>query len=166
MDYILHGFGVFLGVIAGTVVTVLAQWWATRGNELQKVKNLRFECQLNITKIDAWLEELEKYRNAVNGDSVAIYFGYFDFSRAVHVTADEMFQAGLLYKYLDHEEILKLQVIFTELSMNGEHLINQQIASNKANPDKQTAVSQINFYEDKLKGHRATFDSLRNKLKA
>ena len=164
MNYFLHGFGVFLGVLAGTAVTLLTQWVLNKTKEKQKARNLRFEFELNIKKIDAWLEELVKYRNAVNGDSVQTYAGYFDLSRAVYPTANEMFQSGLLYKYLSHDKIGKLQVIFTEFSIYGENYLNQQIVSNKANPDKQQAVFNIDFWEKKFKDHKETFDDLVRKL--
>lgn len=164
MNYFLQGFGVFLGVIAGTAVTLLTQWVMKKTAEKQKVRNLRFEFDLNIKKIDVWLEELTKYRNAVNGDSVQTYAGYFDLSRVVYFTANEMFQSGLLYKHLNHDEIGKLQVIFTELSLFGENYLNQQIANNKANQNKQQAVFNIDFWEKKFKEHKTTFAELLKKL--
>ena len=164
MDYLLHGLGVFLGVLAGTAVTLLTQWVLNKTKEKHKTRNLRFEFELNIKKIDVWLEELGKYRNAVNGDSVQTYAGYFDLSRAVYPTANEMFQSGLLYKYLKHDEIGKLQVIFTEFSTYWENSLNQQIMDNKANPNKQQAVFNIDFWEKKFKEHKATFSDLVRKL--
>ena len=164
MNYFLQGLGVFLGVLAGTAVTLLTQWVLNKTREKQKTRNLRFEFELNIKKIDVWLEELAKYRNAVNGDSVQTYAGYFDLSGAVFPTTNEMFQSGLLYKYLSYEEIGKLQVIFTEFSLFGENYLNKQIADNKANPNKQEAVFNIDFYEKKFKEHKATFSALVRKL--
>lgn len=81
MDYILQGFGVFLGVLAGTAVTLLTQWVIQKRNEAQLLRNLKFEFELDIKKIDSWLEEITRYRNAVNGDALHTYFGYFDLSR-------------------------------------------------------------------------------------
>lgn len=43
MNYFLQGFGVFLGVIAGTAVLILTQWINGKVKESQKVKNLKFE---------------------------------------------------------------------------------------------------------------------------
>ena len=110
MNYFLQGFGVFLGVLAGTAVTLLAQLVTNRRSQTKKLKNLKFELELNMKKIDRWLEELTKYRNAVNGDALNFYFGYFDLSRAVFITTSDMFLSGLLYKYLNHDDIGKVQV--------------------------------------------------------
>lgn len=164
MNYLLQGFGVFLGVLAGTAVTLLTGWFIERRSESQKLKNLKFEFNLNIKKIDRWLEEITAYRNAVNGDALDIYAGYFDLSRIVYVTANDMFLTGLLYKYLDHDDIGKLQVIFSEFSLYGENYLNNQIAQNKANFNKPKAVQDVNFWEKKFKDHKKTLEEIQKKL--
>ena len=98
MIYFLHGFSVFLGVLAGTAVTILTQLYSARRAQTQQTQNLKFELELNVAKIDTWLAELEKYRNAVNGDSLHQWFGYFDLGKVVSVTANAMFASGLLYR--------------------------------------------------------------------
>src|SRR5688572_5714411 len=123
MNYILQGFGVFLGVLAGTLITLLTQWIIQKRNEAQQLRNLKFEFELNVRKIDSWLEEITRYRNAVNGDTLNTYFGYFDLSRFVYPTANAMFLSGLLYKLVDHDAIGKLQAIAAEFSFNGENYL-------------------------------------------
>lgn len=151
-----------------------------RRQETQQTRNLRFELEANTRRIDAWLEELARWRNAVNGDSLHAYFGYFDLSRLLSVTANAMFQSGLLYKKLSHDQIGKLQVIFSEFSLNGEQYINNQItqtrqAFEKCRADgsmdswssrlKPEAVSTINFWEKKFQDHRLTFNEIARTLR-
>ena len=62
MNYFLQGFGVFLGVIAGVVVTLIASTIIDKRRNKKNAQNLLFEFELNIKKIDLWLEEIEKYR--------------------------------------------------------------------------------------------------------
>lgn len=164
MDYLLLSLSAFLGVIAGTAVTIATQIFFQRKSENQKIDNLKFEFLLNIKKIDSFLDELTKYRNAVNGDSLAMYFGYFDLSRVVSVIANDMFLSGLLYKYLTHEDIGKVQVIFSEFSLSGENYINNQITQSKAQFDKQKAVGDVDFWEKKFKDHRKTLQEILSKL--
>lgn len=172
MSYFLQGFGVFLGVVAGVAITLITQWINERCKESNKVKNLKFEFELNIKKINKWLEELTKYRNAVNGDALYNYFGYFDLSRFVSVTANDMFRSGLLYKYLDHDTIGKLQVIYSEFSLGWENILNQQITHNKtkaANLNDWTrfkgdVVTNVNFWENKFKEHKKTLEDILKKL--
>ena len=109
LNYVVQGFGVFLGVIAGTAVTLLVQYLIQYKDIQQQTKNLKFELELNVGKIDAWLDELGKYRNAVNGDALHNYFGYFDLSRTVSNTTSTMFISGRLYKKLTHDQIGQLQ---------------------------------------------------------
>ena len=79
--------GVFLGVVAGTAVTVLTHRVQERRARKRQVRNLSFELRLNIKKIDGWLDELARYRNAVNGDNLHNWFGYFDLGKTVTATA-------------------------------------------------------------------------------
>lgn len=172
MNYFLQGFGVFLGVIAGVAVTLITQWINEKRKESQKVKNLEFEVGLNIKKIDKWLEEITTYRNSVNGDALNNYFGYFDLSRFVSVTANDMFLAGLLYKYLDHDAIGKLQVIYSEFSPAWEEMLNKQVIQNKMKANdlsawprmKSEVVSNVNFWEKKFKEHKLTLEETLKKF--
>lgn len=173
IDYIFQGFGVFLGVVAGVSINLLVQWINERRKELQKVKNLKFEFEINIRKIDGWIDELSKYRNAVNGDALDRYFGYFDLSRFIVPTANDMFFSGLLYKYLDKDDIGRLQIIYTEFSVNGEKILNEQIDffRNKAIGErvnwprlKKEVVGHIDFYDNKFKEHKKTLEYILGKL--
>ena len=173
MNYFLQGFGVFLGVIAGVAVLILTGWINEKAKESQKVKNLKFEFELNIKKIDKWLEEINKYRNAVNGDSLGNYFGYFNLSRFVTNTANDMFFKGLLYKYLDYNDIGKLQVIYSEFTLQGENFLNNQIKQNQNQALQQPmswptlkskVVFEVNFWDSKFQEHKKTLEDILKKL--
>ena len=173
MNYFLQGFGVFLGVIAGTAVLILLQWINGKVKESQKVKNLKFEFELNIKKIDEWLEEINKYRNAVNGDSLNNYFGYFNLSRFINVTGNDMFLKGLLYKYLDYNDIGKLQAIYSEFTLQGENFLNNQIVQNRnqvlQQPTswstlKNKVVFEVNFWDNKFQEHKKALEDILKKL--
>ena len=177
--YLLHGFSVFLGVLAGTVVTILAQWFFASRAETQQTKNLKFELELNKAKIDTWLEELEKYRHAVNGDALHNWSGYFDLGKVVSVTATAMFASGLLYEALDKDDIAALQELFHELSPAGEQYINNRLGEYRrtfttcrakslmndwVQIHKPDAVSQADFWEKKFCDHRKKVQEIIGKL--
>ena len=168
-NYVVQGLGVFFGVIAGSAVTLLVQYLIQYKDVQQQTKNLKFELELNVGKIDAWLDELGNYRNAVNGDALHNYFGYFDLSNAVSNTMNAMFLSGRLYKKLTHDQIGQLQAVFTTLSFNGERHINEQVktrtrmfnacrAENRMDywttTEKSEGVGEINFMEHRLTAHR------------
>lgn len=175
MDFL----GVFLGVVAGTIVNILTVWFFYTRHESQQAGNLQFELDLNIRKIDKWLNEITNWRNAVNGDSLHLYFGYFDFSKALWVTGNNMLQSGFLYKHLSHEQIGTLQNISGELSIYGEQLMNQTVQKGKnlfnvgtaaGNPlwhsqYKAQVVQDINFWQNKLTEHRASLAAIVAALK-
>jgi hypothetical protein len=179
MSYFFQGLGVFLGVLAGTFVTILVHLYFQRRAETQQTRNLKFELDLNMRKIDAWLEELARCRNAVNGDSLHAYFGYFDLSKSVSITASEMLQSGLLYKKLSHEQIGQLQVVFSDLSFKGEQFMNawldqikQEFARCKtenqidqwSNCYKPEAVRYVDYWEGKFRSHQRTLRDIVNTL--
>ena len=172
--------GVFLGVLAGTAVTILVRLYLQRRDEKGQVRNLVFELELNCRKLETWLEELGKYRNAVNGDSLHTYFGYFKLSSTIGVTAFQLHTAGVLYKYLSHEHIGHMQEVFNDLSLPGENYLNNQIQQRKqALADMQRAgqanhwqqylkpqiVRDIDFWEQKFKLHLNALRSVIEALK-
>ena len=154
----------FLGVIAGTAVTLLTQWVIQKCNEGQKINNLKFEIDFNIKNLDDWSENLNEYRNAVNAEDPTLFVGYFDLSRTISITATDMFRSGQLYKLLGREDIGKLQGIFGVLSVNGANAINNQITQQKTTFDKSRALSELFFWDRTFKEYRKTFEDVLNKL--
>ena len=179
MIYFLHGLGVFLGVLAGTFVTILTQLYFAKRGQTQQTQNLKFELELNVSKIDTWLEELEKYRHAVNGDALHNWFGYFDIGKGVSVTANAMFASGLLYNVLDKDDIAALQQLFTDLSPDGEQYMNNQLGESRRNftslrhegrmnewhqTYKPDAVDKANFWEKRFCDHQRKLEEIIGKL--
>ena len=123
-------FGVFAGIIAGVFINLAII--AVRSCSYQKkaIKNLKFEIDFNIKKIDSFLVELLKYRNKVNGDSLYNYFGYYSLTKVIMTTLVQMFQDRSIYKYLDYKEIGKLQTFHSYFSLGMEKYINDQVQWN------------------------------------
>ncbi|MDQ1351949.1 MAG: hypothetical protein QG657_2255 [Acidobacteriota bacterium] len=159
-----NGIFIFLGIIAGTAVNALTQVFFARKNRKKQLRNLKFEIEMNIKKIDKWLEGINEYRNAVNSDALNVFYTYFDFSKFITVTAVSMFQNGTLYNYLDHEDIGDLQVIFNDFSLVGENIINNQIIQNKSNFNKTTAISNVNYWEKTIKSHKVKLREILSRL--
>ena len=175
MIYFLQGFGVFLGMLAGTGVTILVKTYFAKRAETQQTQNLRFELELNVVKIDKWLKDLTEYRNAVNGDSLHRWFGYFDFGKTIFVTANAMFSSGLLYKALGKDDIASLQALFHDLSIEGERYMNDKLTQHKQllvscrdrkdmndwlHTHKPLAVGEADFWEKDLRKHRKTLQDI------
>lgn len=167
--------GVFLGILAGTAVTILVQKWERFLQKGQAISNLQFEIDLNIKKLEGWLQELVKYRNALNTESLNDYFGYFKLSSAVGVIAFQLHQSGLIYEYLSHEQIGQLQEVFNDLSHNGETFLNNQIFQRKQElgiardlghftlwqQDVKPKIGrEIDYWEEKFKTHITTLRAI------
>ena len=82
----------------------------------------------------------------------------------MHITIDNAFAKGLLYKHLDHDIIGKLQVIFSEFTIFMENHLNNQTEQNKLllstnieeggavwKKNKTKIVEDIQFWEDQFK---------------
>ena len=165
MDYFLQALSVFGGVIAGVFVSAITEMLINRQQEKQKLRNLEFELQANIKKLDEWLDELSRYRNAINSDTVSNYFGYFDFARALIFAVNELLRTGTLYRYLTFEDISRLQVVFYDLSPGGEAHFNNQVNMERQEFLKPRAVTNLNFWEERLKEHRKVLQEIVLKLR-
>jgi hypothetical protein len=167
-------------VLAGTAVTLLTAYVVQKLNENNQTKNLKFELDFNIQKLESWIAEIVRYRNAVNGDALNTYFGHFDLSRVVAVTTYNLLQSGHLYKLMHRDDFSKLLVIFQELSPAGEQYLNNQINQAKQtftscmeNPalnlwsttHKAQAVAIVDFWETKFKQHKVDLERIRNNLR-
>jgi len=171
--------GVFLGVVAGVCINLAVEYVRNRRIRKQELTNLKFELNMNIAKIDAWLEEVTKWRNAINADNFLQYFGYFNLSSAISATTSSLFIAGKLYNELTYDHIVKLQEVFKDLSIFGEQYINNQIQQKKqllaqllnAGHDaewqrtlKPQCAQEVEFWETKLKAHRAALSAVKNAI--
>lgn len=178
LNPLIQGLGVAGGLIVGVLVSLLVKFVQQRRKEAEQTRNLRFELELNVTKIMAWLEEIGKYRNAVNGDSLHNYYGYFDLGRALFVTANKMLQSGLLYKKLSHDEIGQLQTISIDLSPASEQLLSNQVAEGRnlaerlqdgqmsvwVEKHKPQVVANIDYWERKFKTNKQVLEQITRSL--
>lgn len=160
--------GVFSGIVAGVIINLVIIAVRERIVRGKLIKNLKFEIDFNIKKIDSFLEELNKYRNKANGDSLYNYFGYFNLSKVISTTANQMFTSGLIYKYLNHEDIAILQNFFSDFSYGIEEYMNNQIKYNTANHSKpgvkQLTISDIDFWEKKFKDNKKVLQQVKTSL--
>ena len=164
MQHVLTGFGVFLGVVAGTLVTLLVQWVKGWVNQKKRRRDFKFELEFNVAKLDKWIEFITEWRNAVNSETMVSFWRYFDLSRVLSSAANELLVSGVLYRLLDHEDIAKLQKIFGDLSPNGEQYMNNQVSQDKSNFDKSQATMHVDYWERLFKDHRDTLAALQKKL--
>jgi len=162
-------FGVFSGIIAGVIINLTVVSIIKRNSQKQSIDNLKFEIDYNIKKINEFLEELNNYRNKNNADNINNYFGYFSLSKVILTTAIQMFNNGLIYKFLNHDFVEKLQNFSIDFSLGSENFMNNQIKYNQSNyslPDiKKIVNDQITFWENKFKENRKNLEEIKNELK-
>jgi len=164
MDYFFQGFNIFLGVIAGTAVTILTQRFLLWREETQKIANLKFEIQFNIKQIDHWMEYLVGYRNAVNGDAISSWAEYFDVSHIIKSTIENMIQSGLIYKKMSSDHVGHLLLFISSFTQGFEVVFNQTIISQRQTFNKQRAILEISTFEKKLKESKKNLETVLKSL--
>ncbi len=74
---IMYGVSIFIGILVGTIVNAATHYLVKWRNSKQDIKHLKFELQMNIKKMDKFLEEIIEYRNSVNSETMDLYCGYY-----------------------------------------------------------------------------------------
>jgi hypothetical protein len=193
VQHFVYGFGVFFGVVAGVLAGVAVSLVAQsviekrkeeqraateRRKEEQQVEYLKFEFGLNIDKIGVWVGKLNTWIEAASNETVNTYLERLDLSKIFTVVTMDMLSKGLIYKYLNSEDILKLDRTLASLFPEYEISVNNRIAqknielmteiklSNREHvmelkkEIKFTATGIINALEK----HKKVFEELSNKL--
>lgn len=165
--------GNFLGIIAGVIITYIVQWRFEINGQKRLLKNFISEVKLNIGKLQGWIKELENYRNAVNGDNIQNYFGFFKFSSFLGTTANQLHISGVAYESLTEQEFSTVQEIYNFYAAY-EQPVNNKIIDVKTlynnNKDKwisdikPEAVNHINFLNDKLTEHKNSLQKIVDSL--
>lgn len=174
MQFVLHGFGVCLGVVAGVLVTLAVQRINEKRYEKQRRSNLKFEFEWMTGKIAGWLEELDKLEKAVSSETLGTYEGYFELSTTSYPTASDMFLTGELYRILEDKQIAKLQEITSGLTVRSENYLNNTIGhyrlayakaraggdSNAAADAKEKTTAEVVFWRKKFQGHSENLNAM------
>lgn len=175
MQYFVQGLGVAVGVVIGTIVGTIINLalfkYGAYTLKKQRVKNLEFEFRFNIRKIDDFINELVKYRNAVNGDNLNKYYGYFNLAAVIYPTMNAMYNDGSLYDYVDYEDIVKLQQFVAHYSLTFQERLNYQInwAKRKQKQSgeqytKAEIVSDIDFWDNIFDEDKNSLNTILKKL--
>lgn len=170
MDGIIYGISVFIGIIAGIGVTIGVDFLKEKKKNANDKRNLSFEMNCNLSKIERWIDLINELRNFVNSDRINQFSGYFNFSSALFSTANRLLQDGRIYTYLSNESIEKLQENATYLSLTGENMLSNQIAQHKQamwngfTNVKQCASNDIDFWDETLKRCKENFIDILKEL--
>ncbi len=172
--------GTFTGVIAGIFITYTMQRITNRMLQKQAIKNFSFELKINEEKLDEWIGEITKHRDAVNGDSLHNYHYFFKLSSFIGVSAQQLHLSGKAYEILSNEQFRKLQQTYDEMSLGWEQMINNRISQEKSTfqslrnaqnlhewhiQHKPEVINHITFLEQKFKEHRNTVKEIIESLK-
>jgi len=161
--------GVLSGIIAGVLINIAIDAYRNWRIQRKNIKNLKFEIDFNIKKIDLLLADIQNYRNQVNGDSLPSFFHYFVLTQVITTTLGYMFHDRSIYKCLDHEHIGTLQIFYKLFSPEMERNLNNQITWNKEHIGelgvKQKVVQQIDALELGFKNVKKDLNTIKDKLK-
>ena len=109
-------------------------------------------------------------KNYINSDRISQFNGYFNFSSAIFITANRLFQNGKLYDYLSYDSIEKLQENGSYLSIAGENMLSNQISQHKQalwnglQNVKQYAANDVDSWEITLRKCKDNFEDILKEL--
>lgn len=176
-----NGVWILIGIVVGILIEIGVEYVKTLLQSKKNIKNLKFEINMNIKKINGFLDIAMDFRNKINADCLQTFYGYFHLSNTIFVTANSLFYTGELYNILPDVLIGKLQDNASFLSLQTETWLNAQIQGRKNeisnllnNPQvitnrtyidiKQDAVRNVDWYEIKLKECKTSFEEILKKL--
>ena len=148
--------GAAVGVVAGAFIQYIVQFFVDSRTERHQRAALKKEMQCNLQLIHELLAEVTKLRNAVNGDSIQTYFGFFNYERGLFSQATALLNNGSLYRWFSIDDLKKLQKVSFKLNVNTANFVNQNItqrrerAVKKEGFDKIETVQFVNFIENAL----------------
>lgn len=172
MNFWNYFFSVLAGIIAGTGINIFVFWLLARRAEKNDLKNLVYEIKFNLARIDELDKELVIYRDALNAKTLKSYFPNLTMSRVITTTLFKMFANASIYKFLDHEDILKLQLFAVSISGSQEAALSAQIAFNREHfylafeegKVREKADSEMKFWAKLFTDSRKNLDSIKGKL--
>lgn len=169
MEAFAYGLSVFIGLISGVIVSLAVEAIKELTRYKKEVKNLQFEVQCNIAKLNKWLKDLDDLSNKINSDRIIDFTGYFNLSLVLLATAIRMLQSGSLYKCISKDNIEKLQEIGNYLNLQGENVLNNQINMFKQDFmhgvfDKVSAARWVDTWKNVLTTCKNNFESIANEL--
>lgn len=155
MEALSNGFWVFVGIVAGTVVTLLVvfllNWFKRKKNK----KNINFEISFNISKIQEWKGKLDHVFECSNSDNMDDCLVLFDFTKIILWTVNKSIADGYIYDYLDQESIVTLQKFADFCTSFYSEKLSDTISHFKEEPDKAGVAKMVRFWKQMLDEHEA-----------
>lgn len=163
-DY--HGVWILIGIVIGTIINILVSTATHYVNRRSLRKNLVIEFQMNLKTIDFLVEEVVRYRNAINSGTLQEFYGYFAFGRIMHPAGNEAFIKGHLYKWLTDDLIIDLNDAYFFLSIEMAKAIYDKIDGLKKLPDYRVeATNHADGVESMFKRQKGTLKAVLEHLK-
>jgi hypothetical protein len=88
--------GAAVGVVAGAIIQYIAQIFIDRSKQSRQRQALKKEMQYNLAVVSDLSDECRRLRDAVNGDVLKTYFGYFNYERGIFSQSNALLNDGLV----------------------------------------------------------------------
>ena len=120
------GVGVLAGIVVGVIISIIVRQWEQRRAYDAQFKSLIAEMRFNVSKIEAWMDELARCRTAIAEDRLHEWYGFFDLQSSIFRVAETVLASGLIHERLSFELLKDLQIAASELSVVGAEHMNKQ----------------------------------------
>lgn len=159
-----NGFWVFVGIVAGTLVTILSFYISGKIQKRKIKNNIKFEISFNIQKIQEWKGMLNEVLEASNSDSMQELVIFFDFQKIILWTVNKTISEGTVYDYLDTESIVTLQKLVDFSTLFYSEKINNEIKNYRNDPDRASVAKLVKFWKSMLDEHETKLRLIESKL--
>jgi hypothetical protein len=143
MDFWATMTGAAVGVVAGVLIQYLFTLLLNSRLARAQKNALRKELEYDRAVVAELKTELDRLRNAVNGNVLAQYYGHLGMGRAFFAQTVAMATAGKLYEFFSVDDLKQLQGVMSLLNGNTEVWVNAEIKRRK----QEAATPQYNHAE-------------------
>lgn len=148
---IIEGVSVFLGIVAGAFIQYALDWIRTWIQRREQIKNVRFEANYVLSRVEVWRLLANDFRNAVNGDSPQNVVQYFEVSKVPLAASWAFVNSGQAFKVLGETGLRQLLDLLSTLTPQWENVINTAVRGVRENFNKPAAVLHANYLDAKLR---------------
>jgi hypothetical protein len=147
--------GAAVGVVAGAFIQYIVDFFVHMQTAKQQRRALKKEMQYDLQVVAEVAEECVQLRNAVNSDTLAIYWGTFNHGTALFTQSNALLASGTLYGWFSIDALKKLYKISTTLFITNANWVNNNVAQRRdaakvGTLDKTEAVQFVNYVEKQI----------------
>lgn len=124
----LNGFWIFVGIVVGVLIELMVAAIKSWLRKRRFKKQLAFEFGCNLTLVKEWIAKLLELQSASAADNPHKFVYYFQTSKTISIVAKRLANEGILFDFLDFDDLRKILKTDTYLSDYGQNELNNKVS--------------------------------------